>query len=293
MRSLVMAVSVFGMVSAAQAADMPDLPVLRGGLTEGLNGARANWDGYYVGGQFGYGTSDMDFSRSAASLTNFIFRNSVLQTPTSTWSVLNKNHVQGSSFGVYVGRNFQWEDTVWGIEVNYNYMNRMVSSAGSSMALNIVNPSGETVAANETRTYSTSVQAAAALQIKDVVTLRGRVGWAADNFLPYVFGGLAVGRMETSRVATTNVYLTDTFVNQTTGAIISQTGPSYLPSVSRTYGESRTNSFVGGWTGGLGFEYMMWGGLFARGEWEYVKFMTVKDTAVTLNSFRAGVGYKF
>ena len=293
MRSLVMAVSVFGMVSAAQAADMPDLPVLRGGLTEGLNGARANWDGYYVGGQFGYGTSDMDFSRSAASLTNFIFRNSVLQTPTSTWSVLNKNHVQGSSFGVYVGRNFQWEDTVCGIEVNYNYMNRMVSSSGSSMALNIVNPSGETVAANETRTYSTSVQAAAALQIKDVVTLRGRVGWAADNFLPYVFGGLAVGRMETSRVATTNVYLTDTFVNQTTGAIISQTGPSYLPSVSRTYGESRTNSFVGGWTGGLGFEYMMWGGLFARGEWEYVKFMTVKDTAVTLNSFRAGVGYKF
>ena len=293
MRSLVMAVSVFGMVSAAQAADMPDLPVLRGGLTEGLNGARANWDGYYVGGQFGYGTSDMDFSRSAASLTNFIFRNSVLQTPTSTWSVLNKNHVQGSSFGVYVGRNFQWEDTVWGIEVNYNYMNRMVSSSGSSMALNIVNPSGETVAANETRTYSTSVQAAAALQIKDVVTLRGRVGWAADNFLPYVFGGLAVGRMETSRVATTNVYLTDTFVNQTTGAIISHTGPSYLPSVSRTYGESRTNSFVGGWTGGLGFEYMMWGGLFARGEWEYVKFMTVKDTAVTLNSFRAGVGYKF
>ncbi|MDU6493228.1 MAG: porin family protein, partial [Bradyrhizobium sp.] len=75
MRSLVMAVSVFGMVSAAQAADMPDLPVLRGGLTEGLNGARANWDGYYVGGQFGYGTSDMDFSGGQRALTNYIFRN--------------------------------------------------------------------------------------------------------------------------------------------------------------------------------------------------------------------------
>lgn len=297
MRPLVVAVLVSGVVSGAQAADLPDLPILRGGLTEGLGGSRVNWDGYYVGGQVGYETSDMDFSRSALSLTNFIFRNSVLQTPTSSWSVLNKTHVQGSSFGGFVGRNWQWDEAVFGFEVNYNYMNRMAGASSSALSLAIVNPAGSSPPTGHTYTYNTTVDAAAAVKIKDVATFRGRIGWAADNFLPYVFGGVAVGRMEVSRTATTDVVLQDDYTTTATvGGVAVTTAHrdfSALPSVSRTYGEARTNSFVGGWTGGLGFEYMMWGGLFARGEWEYIKFLSVKDTSVTLNSFRAGVGYKF
>jgi outer membrane immunogenic protein len=289
MRSLVLAVMVTGVVSAAHAADLADLPILRGGLTEGLSTSNVNWDGYYAGGQVGYETSDMDFSGSARTLTNFIFRNTELQSQTSSWSVLNKNHVQGSSFGAFVGRNYQWEDTVFGLEVNYNYMNRMAGASSSSLGP-IQLPRSDSVATDK-RFNDTSVAATAALKIKDVVTLRGRVGWAADNFMPYVFGGLAVGRMEVSRSATTNVDLQDDFYNAN-GVYI---GSAYnnIPSVSTTNSEQRTNSFVGGWTGGLGFEYMMWGGLFARGEWEYVKFLSVKDTSVTLNSFRGGVGYKF
>jgi len=50
---------------------------------------------------------------------------------------------------------------------------------------------------------------------------------------------------------------------------------------------------VAGWTGGLGLEYMVWNGLFVRGEWEYIKFLTVKDMVVSTNSARFGVGYKF
>src|SRR4051794_41289045 len=69
MRSLVVAVSVFGMVSAAHAADLSDLPILRGGLTEGLNNSRVNWDGYYVGVQGGYGSSDENFNGSTSTMT--------------------------------------------------------------------------------------------------------------------------------------------------------------------------------------------------------------------------------
>jgi outer membrane immunogenic protein len=50
---------------------------------------------------------------------------------------------------------------------------------------------------------------------------------------------------------------------------------------------------VAGWTGGLGFEYMLWSNLFVRGEWEYVKFLAVKNTVVQANNLRAGIGYKF
>jgi len=30
-----------------------------------------------------------------------------------------------------------------------------------------------------------------------------------------------------------------------------------------------------------------------RGEWEYVKFMSIENTSVTMNSLHAGLGYKF
>jgi opacity protein-like surface antigen len=50
---------------------------------------------------------------------------------------------------------------------------------------------------------------------------------------------------------------------------------------------------VAGWTAGLGFDYMICGNIFLRGEWEYIQFMSIQNTAVTENSVRAGLGYKF
>jgi len=37
----------------------------------------------------------------------------------------------------------------------------------------------------------------------------------------------------------------------------------------------------------------VWGGLFMRGEWEYMKFLAIKNTVVQLNIVRFGLGYKF
>ena len=34
-------------------------------------------------------------------------------------------------------------------------------------------------------------------------------------------------------------------------------------------------------------------GLFMRGEWEYIQFMSVKDIDTTINTVRVGLGYKF
>ena len=84
MRRLWLAAAMLGTVSAAHAADMPDLPVLRGGFTDGLSKTPHNWDGAYVGVQAGYAADATDFSQSVVGLTNFIFRDSVLQQPTSS-----------------------------------------------------------------------------------------------------------------------------------------------------------------------------------------------------------------
>ena len=303
MRRFLLAAMMCGVAAGAQAADLSDLPILRGAVTDGMTHSARNWDGWYAGGQVGYSSADMDFSHSVKTLTNFMLRNSVLQDPVSQWSLLSKNHAQATGFGGFVCRNWQWDQVVLGVEANYNYMNSLASSSTNSMSLGIVNPTGENPPAGHTHTYDTTLTGSASLQIKDVVTFRGRAGWAAGDFLPYMFGGLAVGRVDTARSATVSYTKWDDYdqTNQTTvifnGVPVTTTTTTHITSQigagSVSNAEHRTNSFVAGWTAGLGTEYNIWGGLFMRAEWEYVRFMSVKDTSFSTNNVRAGLGYKF
>ena len=117
MRRLVLAAVMLGALSGAQAADMPDF--LRGSIAAAP--VTRNWDGWYVGGEVSYSAVASDFSKSVVGLTNFIFRDSVLQQPTSQFGLLAKTTTQGTGFGAFVGRNYQWDDLVFGVEANYSY----------------------------------------------------------------------------------------------------------------------------------------------------------------------------
>jgi opacity protein-like surface antigen len=296
MRRFFLAAAMFGAVTGAQAADMPDF--LRGTLPASSEPTR-NWEGWYAGGQVGYSSAAMDFSQSVVGLTNFIYRNSVLQEPTSQWSLLNKANTQATGFGAFVGRNYQWDDIVLGVEANYSYINGLAASSSSSISRGIVNPAGDNPPTGHTHTYNVTLTGAAEAQVKDVITFRGRAGWASGNFLPYVFGGLAVGRMDVARSVTSSGNLQDDYDVTTTTVIgtttinntVHHTDFSQLQTLSQA--QQRTNNFVAGWTAGLGMEYMLWGNIFMRGEWEYVKFLSVENTKVTMNSLHAGLGYKF
>jgi outer membrane immunogenic protein len=295
MRRLLVAAVMIGAVSGAHAADMPDF--LRGSIP--ATPVTRNWDGWYAGGEVSYSAVGSDFSNSVVGLTNFIFRDSVLQQPTSQFGLLPKTTTQGTGFGGFVGRNYQWDDLVFGVEANYSYFDRLSTSTTGSNSLDIVNPPGQVSAPGVTTTYGVTLTGRSSVQIKDAITFRGRAGWATGDFLPYVFGGIAVGRMDVSRSVTssvtrrddTTVTFTDPFGNVLTSTVTGATVP--VPAQSQTLIEQRTNAFVAGWTGGLGLEYMMWSDLFMRGEWEYVKFLSVKNTVVQANNLRASIGYKF
>jgi outer membrane immunogenic protein len=293
MRRLLLAVMVLGAASGAQAADMPDF--LRGSLSSSPTPTR-NWDGWYAGGQVGYQSANMDFSQSLTGLTNFIFRDTVLETPTSQLSALGKASPVATGFGAFVGRNWQWEDLVFGVEANYNYINGLAGSSASSIGpLAIVDPPGENPPPNTIDTYNVTLTGAARAQIKDAITFRGRAGWATGDFLPYVFGGLAVGRMDVFRTVNSNVTKTVAVstTNPLTGITTTTSTTGGIPSLTTSQTEERTNNFTVGWTGGVGMEYMLWNNIFVRGEWEYIKFLSVMNTSVTLNSAHAGIGYKF
>lgn len=293
MRRLVLAAAMIGMTFGAKAADMADLPVLRGSMDPGpLSRTAVNWDGWYVGGQGTYTAEQADFSKSITGLTNFIFRDSVLQQPTSNFGLLSKTTTQATGFGAFAGRNWQWDDLVFSLEMNYNFFNNLKTSTSGFNALDIVDPPGTINPANSMTTYGVTLTGNAAVQLKDALQFRARTGWAVGNFLPYVFGGVVVGRMDVSRSVTSDVTKRVDTTDPLTG--VTTQGPTLpVPAQSQTLSEQRVNALAAGWAGGLGIEAMVWSGLFVRAEWEYGKFMAVKNTALSVNHLRFGVGYKF
>jgi outer membrane immunogenic protein len=283
MRRFLLAAMMFGAAANAQAADMPDF--LRGTLPASSAPTR-NWDGWYAGGQVDESWMNTNYSRTVASQTNDLFRNTTLQGPASELNVLGKVNGQSSGFGAFVGRNFQFDDIVLGVEANYTYLSSLATSTNASIGPIQVPEPGLILPPGETASDGVTLNGRASLRVKDEMTFRGRAGWASGDFLPYMFGGLAVGRMDVSSTVSSSVIRT---INDAGGGSTSFPLPQF--GLTSTVGKS--NAFVVGWTAGLGLEYMLWGNVFLRGEWEYIQFVSVQNTAVTENSVRAGLGYKF
>lgn len=292
MRVVLLAIAMLGMAASAQAADMPDF--LRGSLDGSTSSV--NWRGWYAGGTAAYNSSAQDFRGSLTGLTNFIYRDTTLEGPTSALTALGKATTQGTGFGAFVGRNWQWDDVILGIEANYNYMSRLSAYSSSSLGpLLITNPPGENPPAGTSDTYSVKLVGSAVATLQDMITFRGRAGYAWGDIMPYMFGGLAVGRMDVERsVTTTTTKRVDTITTDLAGNTITILGtPQTVPALTTTMSQGRTSNFVVGWTGGLGFEFRLWEGLFARAEYEHVGFTPVENVTVTVDTARVGLGYKF
>src|SRR3954464_10787687 len=118
MRRLLVAAVMFGAAHGAQAADMPDLPILRGAVTDGLTSARVNWQGFYVGGQGGYGVANMNFANANNTLINGL--QPTVGIGVDQYPVLGKsNSPGGAAYGAFIGYNWQFEDVVVGIDASY------------------------------------------------------------------------------------------------------------------------------------------------------------------------------
>ena len=114
-----------------------------------------------------------------------------------------------------------------------------------------------------------------------MATLRVRAGYAYECFLPYLFGGVALGNADITR--------TVSFVDVTTPA--APINPPAQPPVTGSLTVAQHNHLLYGYSAGLGVDVNLIGGLFLRAEWEYVRFTAA--TEVTINTVRGGLGYKF
>lgn len=275
MRRLILAAILAGVVSGAQAADMPDIPILRGAMSEGLMSPRpVYWQGFYVGGQVATGVSDMNFRGATTDVAARLLSGTALENEggVSRWPVLGKESRSTTGFGAFAGYNAQWDDVILGFEASYIH-GKFGGSAVDRMSRIFSTSNGYT--------NDVTYQASAAINITDMGTVRARAGYAWGAFLPYAFGGVSLGVGDITQSA--RVFGTQ--VNP-----LAAPGFQVVPfDLSRTV--TQKSHFLYGYSAGLGVDIMLIGGLFARLEYEYLKFTAPIDTSI--NTARAGLGYKF
>lgn len=280
MRRFLLAAAIFGAASGAQAADLSDLPILRGAFTDGLSTSKVNWQGFYVGGQAGYGASDENFNGSTSNIIDALTANNVIsEMGVAQWNLgLGKQTHQSSGFGGFAGYNSQWDDVVLGVEASY--LHGKFGGAGMAGAGPLVG------LLSDGNFHAVAANSQASISISDMATFRGRAAYAYGSFLPYVFGGFALGGADIAQ----SVTIQDNFAKTFAAAVAPcSSGLAFC----NTYGSSQVqhNRLIYGYTGGLGIDVNLIGGLFLRAEWEYIRFTSAVDTSV--NTVRAGLGYKF
>jgi outer membrane immunogenic protein len=275
MRRLVMVVALTtGAVSGAHAADLSDLPILRGSFSEGLSASHVNWEGFYAGGQGGYGSSDENFNGSTTNMiATLVDSNVIQQMSVAQWNLgLGKESARSSSYGAFAGYNWQWEDVVLGLEASYLHGS---FGGATSASKELVSSS----ALSDGFFHDVLATSAASISITDMATFRGRAAYAWGCFLPYAFGGLALGNADITRSATINDAVSLTALG------------AFIPLQPLSSTNVQHNHLIYGYSAGLGVDVNLVGGLFMRAEWEYTRFAASVDTSI--NTVRAGLGYKF
>ena len=255
MRRFLLVAVMCGSASVAQAADMPDLPFLRGSFTEGLSATSVNWQGFYVGGQVSYGsvTSKVASGVNSDLQATFIPPNNV----SYNWQPLGSAHGNTTGYGAFVGYNSQWDDVVVGFEANYIHdgFRSVTNSVGLRYEADNV-------------TLQSVTNSNATVKLSDFGSLRVRGGYVMGCFLPYLFAGTGLG-------------------GQTVDRTVSASPDPLRPGTSAA---SKTK-LVFGYSAGAGIDVMLVGGLFVRAEYEYRR--VTSDVESNINTERAGLGYKF
>jgi opacity protein-like surface antigen len=265
-----------GLLTLATSSFAADLPILRGSAGP-LMGSPAYypWGGFYVGGQGGWSANGVDFGNSSGPLLAYALRNTDIENDfrVSTWTTLSNQDTTGVGYGAFAGYNFQWDDAVFGVELNYTSTSLKVSAADSMRRVGMV------TSANVE--HDVTVTAAASLKITDLATVRGRAGWAAGPVMPYVTLGLAIARGDVEKSA--NVI--DNWCDFSTPRRCALFTPSQTA--------NKAGAFAYGFAVGGGLDYAILPNLFLRAEYEYLGFADFNDMKVYVSTFRGGAALKF
>jgi len=164
----------------------------------------------------------------------------------SSWDLTGSRNISGGLVGGTVGYNYQWGQAVFGVEGDIDWADINGTATVATCPLGC-------------KTSDTWLS-----------TVRGRLGYAADRFMPFVTGGLALGDIRAS-----------------------------------TPGMATTSTTSAGWTLGGGLEAALSPNWTVKAEYLYIdlgKFncglncgggLVTDNVSFHTNILRAGVNYKF
>jgi opacity protein-like surface antigen len=238
-----------------------------------------NWSGFYIGGQFGMSSGNIDPGRATQPMIANLLRRTTAEQEgqISQWPNLPRSSSSGTNYGAFFGYNSQWDDVILGVEFGYNFGNNLSAQANDLI--------GRSFTASDGYLYNVQVASQAAMALKDFGTIRGRAGYVMGRFLPYVQLGAAIGRADLRRSVTVNL----------TGTDADPGAPPPLPPVAlnATATDAKRDAFVYGVTAGLGVDIAITENIFLRAEYEFIQFFQAQSMTVALNTGRLGVGVKF
>jgi outer membrane immunogenic protein len=199
-----------------------------------------SWTGFYIGGHAGYswGSIDGDLTHTVlVPQTPFFVRT---PNPVIIPSLGRDLDPNGGLGGFQAGYNYQVDRIVYGLEADLSWTGqRDTSNFGvQHLTLNF-----------EDFDYRETLAA----KLQYMGTVRGRIGYAFDQFLPYVTGGFAWGRMKMDL----------------SWAAAQRGNPGAPVFASASFSSSEAHTLTG-WTLGAGFEYAFAPRWTAKFEYLYV-----------------------
>lgn len=229
-----------------------------------------SWTGFYIGGNVGYGWGNGDLSLVPGPGWA-AFGNPAIDPGYLVANGSPNLRLRGALGGVQIGYNLQRSNIVFGGEADFSF----AGIDGGRTTAFIPPPPGAGIT---DRAFNESDR------LRWLATFRGRLGYAAQNFLIYATGGLAVGRREFSQT----IFNAANF-NTNAGSV------------------STTKA---GWTIGGGVEARLAGNWTAKAEYLYVDLgsasvfsdsntapgfgLTINTSSkLTTNILRAGLNYHF
>jgi outer membrane immunogenic protein len=210
-----------------------------------------NWTGFYIGGNVGVAWGNFD------PRTVTVYSDDGWFVPTDIPAIdrvgIQSSKPTGLTGGFEAGYDWQIRNFVFGLEGDIEALS--LSSGVSSSALYPGYPYTFTVRSNISTTW--------------LATVRGRVGYAVNNWLFFVTGGPALTDLRG------NFTFSDTFSD---AFGIAPGNPNAHESAS--FSDTRAGYTIGG-----GAEAGLWGNWTVKGEYLYANFGTVSSSSNNLMAF--------
>jgi outer membrane immunogenic protein len=200
-----------------------------------------NWTGFYIGGNVGGAWGNFDPTTSTIFSPVGYFAASSVAAINGVG--IQSSNPSGFTGGFEAGYNWQSGNYVFGVEGDIEALS-LSSSASNGAVYPCCAPTSFTVTSNISTSW--------------LATVRGRLGYAANNWLFFVTGGAAFTDLRG------NFAFSDTFANAAESASFSDTKTGYT---------------VGG-----GVEAGLWGNWSVKAEYLYANFGTVSATSTNLTT---------